>query len=174
MVDIVRDPRWGRSFETLGEDPYLSGQMAAAYVQGVQSQGVIAMVKQYAVYNQEANRNNSGDSDIVTQRAEQEIYMPAFQASVEAGTGAVMCAYSFPEGVPACQQQYLLRQLDSELGFQGLVASDWGATHSTVAAAEAGEDVEMPGGSEFASGMYQAVPSQLPRAPTWTTWSSGC
>src|SRR5580693_6010170 len=79
-VNIVRDPRWGRAFESFGEDPYLTGQMTAAYVAGVQSQGIIDQVKHYAVYNNETNRNNASDDDVVQERAEQEIYLPAFQA----------------------------------------------------------------------------------------------
>jgi len=101
---------------------------------------------------------------MVSQRAEQEIYMPAFGAAIGAGVDAIMCAYSFPGGVPSCQNPYLLGSLDSELGFQGFVTSDWGATHSTVAAALAGEDQDMPGDPQFASGMYMAIPGQLPRA----------
>jgi beta-glucosidase len=164
-INIVRDPRWGRAYETFGEDPYLNGQMAAAYVDGVQSQGIMAQVKHFAVYNNETNRNSSSDDDVITQRTEQEIYMPAFQAAVNAGVGSIMCAYSYPNGVAACQNSYLLQSLDNEFGFQGFVTSDWGATHSTVAAAEAGEDVDMPGSDGyFGSALESAIPSQLPMA----------
>ncbi len=80
-VNIVRDPRWGRAFETFSEDPYLTGQMAAADIQGIQSQGVMAEVKHVAVYNIE----NPAGTVIVDNRTLQEIYLPAFQAAVAAG-----------------------------------------------------------------------------------------
>ena len=87
----------------------------------MQSQGIIDQVKHYAVYNNETNRNNSSDDDVVQERAEQEIYLPAFQAAVNAGVDSAMCAYSQPNGVPACQNFYLLGSLDNEFGFQGFV-----------------------------------------------------
>ena len=164
-VNIVRDPRWGRAFESFGEDPSLAGQMASSYIRGVQSQGVMAQVKHYAVYNNETDRNTSADDDIVSARAEQEIYMPAFQAAVEAGVGSVMCAYSQPNGVPACQDHYLLSALDGQMGFQGFVTSDWGATHSAVASAIAGLDMDMPGNDGYYGVLLgKAVPHQVPRA----------
>ncbi len=163
-VNIVRDPRWGRAFESFGEDPYLAGQMAAAYVQGVQSQGIIDQVKHYAVYNNETNRNTSSDDDVVQERAMQEIYMPAFQAAVNAGADSAMCAYSWPNDSPACQQDYLLGDLDNELGFQGFVTSDWSATQSTAPAIEAGEDMDMPGGDNyFGSDLSSAIGTSVPR-----------
>ena len=82
-INIVRDPRWGRAFESIGEDPYQAGQMAAANIRGVQSAGTMAQVKHYAVYNQETNRNTSSDNAVVSTQAEQEIYLPAFQAAVD-------------------------------------------------------------------------------------------
>ena len=164
-VNIVRDPRWGRAFESFGEDPYLNGQMAAAYIGGIQGKGVISQVKHFAVYNNETNRNTPADDDVVTERTEQEIYLPAFQAAVNAGAGSVMCAYSQPNGVPACENSYLLGVLDKQMGFAGFVGSDWGATPSNpVAAIEAGEDVDMPGNSSFGSVLEADIPSQVPRA----------
>jgi beta-glucosidase len=164
-VNIVRDPRWGRAFESFGEDPYLNGQMAGAYIKGVRSKRVIAQVKHYAIYNNETNRNTPADDDVVTERTEQEIYLPAFQSAVDAGAGSVMCAYSEPNGVPACENSYLLGVLDSQMGFGGFVGSDWGATPSNTAAAiEAGEDIDMPGDSYFGSQLQADIPSQVPRA----------
>ncbi len=164
-VNIVRDPRWGRAFESYGEDPYLSGQMAAAYIGGLQSKRVIAQVKHYAVYNNETHRNTLADDDVITERTEQEIYLPAFQAAVNAGAGSVMCAYSQPNGVPACENSYLLGALDRQMGFGGFVGSDWGATPNNPAAAiEAGEDVDMPGNSYFGSVLQADIPSQVPQA----------
>jgi beta-glucosidase len=163
-VNIVRDPRWGRAFEAFGEDPYLAGQMGAAYVQGVQSQGIIDQVKHYAVYNNETNRNGSSDDAVVQERAMQEIYMPAFQAAVSAGADSAMCAYSWPNGSPACQQDYLLGDLDNQFGFQGFVTSDWSATQSTAPAIEAGEDMDMPGGDNyFGSDLSSAIGNSVPR-----------
>jgi beta-glucosidase len=163
-VNIVRDPRWGRAFEAFGEDPYLAGQMASAYVQGVQGQGIVDQVKHYAVYNNETNRNTSSDDSVVQERAMQEIYMPAFQAAVSAGADSAMCAYSWPNGSPACQQDYLLGDLDNQFGFQGFVTSDWSATQSTAPAIEAGEDMDMPGGDNyFGSDLSSAIGNSVPR-----------
>jgi len=81
-INIVRDPRWGRAFESIGEDPYLNGTLGAAEIQGVQSTGTMAQVKHFAVYNQETNRNTSADNAVVSTEAEQEIYLPAFQDAV--------------------------------------------------------------------------------------------
>ena len=162
-INIVRDPRWGRAFESFGEDPYLSGQMAAAYVTGVQSQGIMDQVKHYAVYNNETNRNNSSDDDVVQERAEQEIYMPAFQSAVNAGVDSAMCAYSQPNGVPACQNFYLLGSLDNELGFQGFVTSDWYATQSTQPSLEAGDDMDMPGDDNYGTNLAAEIGNQVPR-----------
>jgi beta-glucosidase len=153
-VNIVRDPRWGRAFEAFSEDPYLAGQMGAAYVQGVQSQGIIDQVKHYAVYNNETNRNTSSDDAVVQERAMQEIYMPAFQAAVNAGADSAMCAYSWPNGSPACQQDYLLGDLDNQFGFQGFVTSDWGGTQSTNQSIEAGEDMDMSGSAGCCTDSY--------------------
>ena len=80
-VNIDRDPRWGRSFEAYTEDPYLNAALAAADIDGVQSQGEMAQVKHFAVYNQETNRNTPADDAIVSTRALHEIYLPAFWAA---------------------------------------------------------------------------------------------
>ena len=103
-VNIVRDPRWGRAFESFGEDPYLAGQMGAADIQGIQSQGPMAQLKHYAVYNQETSRNTPADDVIVSDRAEREIYLPAFETSVKTGgADSVMCSYSLINGPYACE-----------------------------------------------------------------------
>ena len=85
VLDVTRDPRWGRTEETIGEDPYLNGTLGAAEIQGVQSTGVMAQVKHFAVYNQETNRNTSADNAVVSTQAEQEIYLPAFQDALQQG-----------------------------------------------------------------------------------------
>ena len=165
-VNIVRDPRWGRAFESYGEDPYLSGQTAVADITGVQSQGVMAMVKHWAVYNQETNRNHPQDDAIVSDRAMREIYMPQFQAAVQPGqAAAVMCSYATVNGIYACENPYLGRVMDGEFGLQGFIASDWGATHSTVPSAQAGLDMEMPYGARYSAPLVQAVQDgQVPLA----------
>jgi beta-glucosidase len=154
-VNIVRDPRWGRAFESYGEDPYLSGQTAVGYIDGVQSQGVMSQVKHLAVYNQETNRNTSADDAIISQRAMHEIYLPQFQAAVTQGKAAsVMCSYSTINGQYACQNADVLGILKNQWHFPGFVTSDWGATHSTVPSALAGLDMEMPGGTLLGPDYY--------------------
>jgi beta-glucosidase len=158
-VNIVRDPRWGRAFEAYGEDPYLAGQMGVADIQGVQDQGVLAQVKHWAVYNQETNRNTPADNAIVGDRTMHEIYMPQFQAAVQqGGASSVMCSYSTINGTYACENPYILNDvLKGQWGFPGFVTSDWGATHSTVNAANAGLDMQMPDDSFFGAPLRQAV-----------------
>jgi beta-glucosidase len=150
-VNIVRDPRWGRAFESIGEDPYLAGQLGAADIRGVQSTGTMAQVKHDAVYNQETNRNTPSDNAVVSTQAEQEIYLPAFQAAVQQGAASsVMCSYSYINGTDACQNPNTLTTvLRQQFGFTGFVTSDWGGTHSTAAAANAGLDMDMPGNDGF-------------------------
>jgi beta-glucosidase len=161
-INIVRDPRWGRAFESIGEDPYLNGTMGAADIRGVQSTGTMAQVKHFAVYNQETNRNTSSDNAVVSTQAEQEIYLPAFQAAVQQGAASsVMCSYSYINGTAACQDPYTLTTvLRQQFGFGGFVTSDWGATHSTAASANAGLDMDMPGSDGyFGSALQSAVSS---------------
>ncbi|WP_305785929.1 beta-glucosidase [Symbioplanes lichenis] len=149
-VNIVRDPRWGRAFESLGEDPYLSGVAAAAEIGGIRSAGPMAQVKHYAVYNQETGRNTPASDATIDERTLREIYLPAFAASVAAGAESVMCAYNPVNGVYPCEnaelQEHILR---GELGFRGFITSDWDATHSS---ARNGLDMEMPA-SEYFGGL---------------------
>ena len=161
-VNIVRDPRWGRAFQVYGEDPYLSGQTAAGYIGGVRSQDVMSEVNAFAVYNQETNRNTPADDAIVSQRAEQEIYLPQFHAAVsQGGAAGVMCGLSMINGEYACQNDYLLANvLDQQWHFPGFVASDFGATHSTVPSALAGLDIQLPGGADFGPDYYGAALKQ--------------
>jgi beta-glucosidase len=142
-VNIARVPLNGRTSEAFGEDPYLSGRTGVAYIDGVQSQHVIATVKHFDANNQEANR--SAVDEKISQRALAEIYQPAFAAAVQKGhVGAAMCSYNKVNGAYACQNKPLLRHdLDGRMGFPGFVMSDWGATHSTVPAARNGLDMEM-------------------------------
>ena len=145
-VNIYRAPMCGRNFEYLGEDPFLAGKTAAAYIRGVQDQGVIATVKHFAANNQEYDRHNvSSDMD---ERTLREIYLPAFEAAVKEGqVGAVMNSYNLLNGVHATQNHHLnLDILKGEWKFDGILMSDWDATYSAAGAANGGLDLEMPTG----------------------------
>jgi beta-glucosidase len=165
-VNIVRDPRWGRAFETYGEDPYLAGQTAVGFIDGVQAQGVMSQVKHWAVYNQETTRNTAADDAIISQRTMHEIYMPQFEAAVtQAKAASVMCSYSTINGQYACQNSDILTHvLKQQWQFPGFVTSDWGATHSTVPSALAGLDMQMPGGQGFGTDYYGAPLKQAVQA----------
>lgn len=145
-LNIYRAPMCGRNFEYLGEDPYLAARMAAAYVRGVQSQGVGATAKHFAANNQEYARTTV--SSDVDERTFQEIYLPAFKAAVtEGGAIAVMTSYNLINGVHASQNNHLIGDiLKGQWKFDGIVMSDWGSTWDGVAAANAGLDLEMPSG----------------------------
>ena len=147
-LNILRTPYGGRAFEGYGEDPFLSSAIGAADIQGVQSAGVIATPKHYIGNDQETLRNSINAE--VSERALEEIYDPAFKASVDAGAGAVMCAYNRINGEYACQNgQTLTDTLKQAWRFEGFVMSDWWATQSTVGSADAGLDMNMPGGNLF-------------------------
>ncbi|HEX8314357.1 MAG TPA: glycoside hydrolase family 3 C-terminal domain-containing protein [Flavisolibacter sp.] len=141
--NITRTPLNGRTYEYLSEDPFLNAQLAVAAVKGIQSQGVAACVKHYAVNNQETNRSRVNVE--LSERALREIYLPAFKASIEEGDAwSVMSAYNKVRGEWCAENTYLLQTiLKGEWRFKGLVISDWGGTHSTVASANRGLDVEM-------------------------------
>lgn len=144
--DIARVPQGGRAFEAFGEDPLLSGTMGAAEVRGIQSNPVIADLKHYNVYTQEQNRLTGGNA-VVDERALQEIYTRPFQIGQEEGrAGSAMCSFNAVNGTPACANDELLNQvLKQQLGFQGWVMSDYGATPNTVQSVLSGLDQEMPG-----------------------------
>ena len=146
-VNIYRSPRNGRNFEYLGEDPYLAGQIAVKYIDGVQSRGVIATVKHFAGNNSEYDRHNV--NSIVDERTLREIYLPAFEAAVKQGhVGAVMDSYNLLNGQHSTQNQFLnIDVLRKEWGFRGIVMSDWFATYDGIAAANNGLDLEMPSGA---------------------------
>ena len=157
-INIARVPQNGRTFEAFGEDPYLVGQMAVANLTGVQSQGIITESKHFAANNQETNRTTV--NEIIDERTLREIYLPAFEATVKAGVGAVMCAYNRVNSAYMCENDLLLnRILKQEWGFTGFITSDFGATHSTVASANAGLDLEMPTGIYFDTLLESAVTS---------------
>jgi len=143
-VNIARTPVAGRNFEYLSEDPYLNAELVVPYIEGMQSQGVVATVKHFALNNQEYDRHNVDVS--IDERTLREIYLPAFEAAVtRAHVDAVMNSYNLVNGQHATQSDFLnLKILKGEWGFRGLLMSDWVATYDSVAAANAGLDLEMP------------------------------
>jgi len=144
-VNIMRTPLWGRSFETYSEDPFLAGRLGAAYVDGLQGEGVGASLKHYAANNQEEGRMTvSVEAD---ERTLREIYLSAFEHVVKASNPwTVMASYNRVDGVYATENRRLLIDiLKGEWGYDGVVVSDWGAVHATAAAANGGTDLEMPG-----------------------------
>jgi beta-glucosidase len=143
-VNIARSPIAGRNFEYLSEDPFLNATLVVPFIEGVQSQGVIATVKHYALNDQEFNRHNA--SADVDERTMREIYLPAFEAAVtKAHVDAVMNSYNLVNGVHATQNDFLnLQLLKGEWGFQGVLMSDWDATYDGIAACNNGLDLEMP------------------------------
>ena len=165
-VNIDRDPRWGRIFESLSEDPQLTSGIGSAEIIGMQGQRVFAQVKHFDAYNQETNRNTQDDDVIVSDRVLHEIYQPAFDNAIDvAGAASLMCAYSSVNGLYSCQNHSLLTDvLRNEYNFQGLVMSDYGAIHDT-SAATAGTDSEQPENTYFGTPLQAAVTNgTIPRA----------
>lgn len=141
-MDLVRDPRGGRTFEYAGEDPWLAGTMVAAQVLGIQSNHVISTVKHFAFNDQETDRN-SLDVQIDPLAGRMSDLLGFEIAIEESHPGAVMCAYNRVNRSFSCQNQWLLDTvLKNSWGYRGFVMSDWGGTHSTIAAANAGLDQE--------------------------------
>ena len=143
-VNIKRSPLCGRNFEYFSEDPLLAGKMASALIRGIQSQGVYACVKHYAVNSQELRRMTV--DSVVDERTLREIYLPAFELAVkEGGVKGLMTSYNRVNGVYASENEHLLRDiLYNEWNYKGLVVSDWGANNDRVAALKAGLTLEMP------------------------------
>ncbi len=141
-VNINRTPLNGRNFEYMGEDPYLASRMVVPYIQGLQSKGVAACVKHYALNNDEENRHQV--NVVVSDRALHEIYLPAFRAAVvEGGTWGIMGSYNLYQGQHCCHNQTLLNQiLKGDWGYDGVVVSDWGGAHDTDEAIRNGLDME--------------------------------
>ena len=142
-VNIYRTPLNGRNFEYMGEDPYLSSRIVVPYVQGVQQNSVAVCVKHFALNNQETNR--MGVNVTVSDRALNEIYLPAFKAAVTEGKAwSIMGAYNQFRGQHCCHNDLLLTKiLKGDWKFDGVVISDWGGTHSTDEAVNNGLDLEM-------------------------------
>jgi beta-glucosidase len=162
-IDLNREPRNGRNFEYRGEDPILAGRIVGADMKALQQQGVVGDIKHYALNDQENGRSFVNIK--MDKRAMRETDLLAFEiAFKESGVGAVMCSYNLVNGDYACENDYLLNEvLKKQWGFPGFVVSDWGATHSTVKAALAGLDIEMPGNDYFDAALKKAIESgQVP------------
>jgi beta-glucosidase len=143
FVNLDRDTAWGRGFNTFGEDPRLTGVIAAAQITGIQRQGVMAQVKHFIAFE-------GGNNVVVDDQALHEVYLEPFALAVDAGVASIMCSYNVVNGAQACGSSALLTEvLRDELGFDGFVTSDWGANHGTTYL-NAGLDLEMPGGGPAA------------------------
>jgi beta-glucosidase len=157
-IETDRVPMNGRNFEYFSEDPYLSGQTTAAFVRGIQSEHVIATIKHFIGNSQETNRMT--ESDQIDPRTLHELYLPQYAAAVQqGGAGAVMCSYNRINKVYACENPGTqITDLRSQIGFEGMVISDWGAVHgSTVANVAGGLDMENNSNSAYGTNLVTAV-----------------
>ena len=143
-LNIKRSPLCGRNFEYFSEDPYLSGKFAAAFIRGIQSEGVSACPKHYAVNSQETLRMHN--DSVLDQRTLREIYLTAFEIAVkESNPLGLMTSYNKVNGVYASEHPHLLHDiLMEEWGFKGVVVTDWGGSNDRVEAARVGGHIEMP------------------------------
>ena len=144
-VNITREPRNGRTFEYLGEDPILAGNMVGEVMKALQAQHVIGDIKHYALNDQESGRTAVNVN--IDERSMRETDLLAFEIGLRiSNAGGVMCSYNRVNGDYACENKYLLTDvLRKDWNFKGFVVSDWGGTHSTVKASAAGLDNEEPG-----------------------------
>lgn len=157
-LNIKRSPLCGRNFEYFSEDPYLSGKMAAAYIRGIQSQGVYACPKHFAVNSQELRR--MAMNAVLDERTLREIYLTGFEIAVkEGGAKAIMTSYNEVNGVYANENKHLLQEiLRDEWGFDGIVISDWGGSNDHARGVAAGANLEMPApGLDSARELIQAI-----------------
>lgn len=157
-LNIKRSPLCGRNFEYFSEDPYLAGKMAAAYVQGIQSQGVYACPKHFAVNSQEFRR--MAMNAVLDERTLREIYLTGFEIAVKEGKAkSIMSSYNEINGIYANENKHLLQEiLRKDWGFDGIVITDWGGSNDHVKGVEAGSNLEMPApGLDSAREIIQAV-----------------
>lgn len=147
-MNIYRNPECGRNFEYLGEDPYLTARIVENYVYGLQSTGTMATLKHFVANNTEYLRKWSNSK--VDERTLHEIYMPGFEAGIDAGAGAVMTAYNLLNGEWCGQSEYVIKDLlENSLGFEGLVMSDWNSVWNAEKIIKSGQDMEMPDGKNL-------------------------
>jgi beta-glucosidase len=176
-VNIMRTPLNGRTFEAFGEDPFLDAQTTIRWIQGAQSQGVIANVKHYAANNQEGQdpTGRTGmpgsvlgaglvglrylSNSVMDERTLREIYLPHFEAAIKQGkAGSVMCSYNLLNGQYACENTHLLQDiLEREWGFNGFVLADYGAAHNTIASLNNGLDFDPWPGFAYSPGAVSAA-----------------
>ena len=158
-TNLTREPRNGRTFEYLGEDPVLAGKMVGSVMKGLQAQHVLGDIKHYALNDQESGRNAVNIT--IDKRAARESDLLAFEIGLqESDVAAVMCSYNRLDGVYACENKYLLTDvLKKDWNFKGFVLSDWGGTHSTEKASAAGLDHEQPGWIFYGDDFKKAVES---------------
>jgi len=157
FVNIDRDLEFGRGYNTFGEDPFLTSQMGAAEIKGIQSQHVMAQVKHYVGYD------SNGTSTWIDDQTLHEVYVAPFDAAVKAGVSSIMCSYNRLNGTFACgNDSTLTKILRDQIGFKGFVTSDWGAVHA-VNFINAGLDMEMPGGQPGPIGAF--IPSFFDSLP---------
>src|SRR5258708_3157495 len=168
-LDMARVPVYGRLFEALGEDPILTGLMAVRSIQSVQRHPIVATAKHYNVNSQEENRMVI-DAQL-DERTLQEIYTLPFEMAVKEGhIGAAMGAFNKVNGIYSCENPHLLTEtLKQQVGFQGWVMSDYEATHSTVQAANAGLDQEIPSAKSFNAPLLKPIPPRQPSRPPLLT-----
>ena len=154
-INIKRTPLCGRNFEYPSEDPLLSGEVAKAYIEGVQSRGIGTSLKHFCCNNRETNR--IALSSELDERTLHEIYLAAFEKAIEAKPWTIMCSYNRLNGVYACENRYLLKDiLRDRLGFDGVVVSDWGAVQTPWRSVKATVDLTMPGYKTFAPNVRDA------------------
>ncbi len=159
FVNIDRDLEFGRGYNTFGEDPFLTSQMGAAEIRGIQSQHVMAQVKHYVAYDSNASNIFVDDQTL------HEVYVAPFDAAVKAGVSSIMCSYNKVNGPYACgNKDTLTTILRDQLGFKGFVTSDWGATHA-VSFINEGLDMEMPGSVRMGGFSIPSFFDSEPAAP---------
>lgn len=155
-INMIREPRDGRTFEYKGEDPLLAGTLAGSELKAEKALHLITDLKHYAVNDQDAGRIVV--NSIISKRAMRESDLLAFKIALrDSDAGAFMCSYNKINGTYACENPYTLGVLKNDWGFKGFVVSDWGGTQSTVPAAMAGLDIEMPGNDSFGAPLKKAV-----------------
>jgi beta-glucosidase len=164
-VNLTREPRNGRTFEYLGEDPVLAGKMVGSAIKGLQAQHVLGDIKHYALNDQESGRNAVNVN--IDKRSARESDLLAFEIGIqESDVAAVMCSYNRVDGDYACENKYLLNDLlKKDWNFKGFVVTDWGGAHSVVKASAAGMDHEEPGWIFYGEELKKAVQSgKVPQA----------